>query len=126
MGDLPPTAHDIRAAAEVHAELGPEYSDAVVESFLAKLDSQIDARVDERLASLPAGRRPRPADPLALSRWRYALGGGVAGSLLAGVPLSVIAVHAMTGTGDSAKVLWAWVPPVIIGALAAYRLRRQR
>ena len=55
-----PLSHaDIRAAAEVHAELGPEYRDAVVESFLAKVDREIGARIDARLTASP--RTPEPA-----------------------------------------------------------------
>jgi hypothetical protein len=55
------TAQDVRASAEVHRELGPEYGDAVVESFLARIEKQIDARVDERLAAVrPRGRGGRP------------------------------------------------------------------
>ncbi len=52
---------DIRAAAGAHHELGPEYSDAVVASFLERVDQEIAARVDERLAA----RRPqaRPVEP---------------------------------------------------------------
>ena len=55
---------DIRAAAGAHHELGPEYSDAVVASFLEKVDQQIAARIDERLAastphSSPAEREKR-------------------------------------------------------------------
>jgi hypothetical protein len=74
------SAQDIRAAAEVHGELGPDYSDAVVESFLAKIDKQIEARVDARLASQP--RRRKPVDParqrtlrICASRRRCGLGG---------------------------------------------------
>ena len=52
MKDSRLTTEDVRAAAEVHRELGPDYGDAVVESFLAKIDQQIEARVDERLAGL--------------------------------------------------------------------------
>lgn len=40
---------EIRAAAEVHSELGPDYRDHVVESFLDKVGREIDARVDARL-----------------------------------------------------------------------------
>lgn len=36
MTTSPLSPDDIRAAAEVHNELGPEYSDAVVASFLEK------------------------------------------------------------------------------------------
>jgi hypothetical protein len=41
---------ELRAAAEVHSELGPGYSDAVLESFLDKVGREIDARVDARLS----------------------------------------------------------------------------
>jgi hypothetical protein len=46
---------DIRAAAAAHEELGPEYSDAVVASFLERVEEEIDARVDARVAD---ARRP--------------------------------------------------------------------
>jgi hypothetical protein len=55
---------DIRAAAGAHHELGPEYSDAVVASFLERVDQEIAARVDERLAaSRPRARPVRPVEP---------------------------------------------------------------
>ena len=53
----PLSAQDLQAAAEVHQELGTEYSDAVVESFLAKVDARLDERVKERLAELAPPRR---------------------------------------------------------------------
>ncbi|HXB49458.1 MAG TPA: hypothetical protein VNW50_16975 [Streptosporangiaceae bacterium] len=43
---------EIRAAAEVHNELSPEYRDAVVASFLEKVDVEIAARIDARLAGV--------------------------------------------------------------------------
>ena len=46
----PISAEDILAAAEVHQELGPDYSDAVVASFIDKVDREVAARVDARLA----------------------------------------------------------------------------
>jgi hypothetical protein len=52
----PLSAQDLQAAAEVHQELGAEYSDAVVESFLAKVDARLDERVRERLAELAPPR----------------------------------------------------------------------
>jgi hypothetical protein len=63
---------EIRAAAEVHHELGPDYSDAVVASFLAKLDREIAARVDARLAAvIPArgGRVARSRSAVTPSSW---------------------------------------------------------
>lgn len=52
---------DIRAAAGAHHELGPEYSDAVVASFLERVDQEIAARVDERVAA--STPRARPVEP---------------------------------------------------------------
>jgi hypothetical protein len=51
------TPEELRAAAEVHDELGPGYHDAVLESFLDKVGRDIDARVDARLG------RPGPQQP---------------------------------------------------------------
>jgi anti-sigma-K factor RskA len=57
---------EIRAAAAAHEELGPEYSDAVVASFLERVEEEIDARVDARMAEArrpeaPAGQESRRA-----------------------------------------------------------------
>jgi hypothetical protein len=54
------SADEIRAAAAAHDELGPEYSDAVVASFLEKVEEEIAARVDARLGA--AGRPEAPTD----------------------------------------------------------------
>jgi hypothetical protein len=53
MSTSPLSPEDIRAAAEVYQELGPEYSDAVVASFLDKVEREVAARVDTRLAAVP-------------------------------------------------------------------------
>jgi anti-sigma-K factor RskA len=57
---------EIRAAAAAHEELGPEYSDAVIASFLERVEEEIDARVDARMAEArrpeaPAGQESRRA-----------------------------------------------------------------
>lgn len=82
MGTSPLSPRDIHAAAGAHHELGPEYSDAVVASFLEKVDREIAARVDERLATSPS--RPRP---VATGNRRAALKG-----FAAGVAASIIVV----------------------------------
>lgn len=59
MGRPPLSAHDLRAAVEAHQELGPEYSDAVVDSFLEKVEARLDERMNARLAELtPPRKRP--------------------------------------------------------------------
>ena len=37
MSTSPFSPHEIRAAAAAHKELGPEYSDAVIDSFLERV-----------------------------------------------------------------------------------------
>jgi hypothetical protein len=63
MSTSPLSPEDIRAAAEAHRELGPEYSDAVVASFIDKVDREVAARVAAQLAATrsaaPAQRRSR-------------------------------------------------------------------
>ena len=130
MKDSRLTTEDVRAAAEVHRELGPDYGDAVVESFLAKIDQQIEARVDERLAGLTGQarltRRRRPADPVRLSKLRIALAGVVAGSIVAGVPLTIMLAKERSASPVSANaVIVFWVVLVVIYGLAAVRLRRR-
>ena len=130
MKDSRLTTEDVRAAAEVHRELGPDYGDAVVESFLAKIDQQIEARVDERLASLSGSRRPRDRrprlDPVRLSKLRIALAGVVAGSIVAGVPLTIMFAKERSASPVSANaVIVFWVVLVVIYGLAAVRLRRR-
>jgi hypothetical protein len=125
MTESPLSAQDVRAAAEVHRELGPDYGDAVVESFLAKIDKQIEARVDQQLASRTRPRR-RPADPVRLGKWRFALAGAVAGSVVVGLPLTLIAARAAADSGlHAGRLIWIWVVLVAVYGLAAYRLRRR-
>ena len=103
---------DIRAAAGAHHDLGPEYSDAVVASFLEKVDQEIAARVAERLAaSAPRARPVQPANRRMLLKG-FAL--GVASSvamvlLIAGARPgrhALLALFALL-VGCGAGVLWA-------------------
>jgi hypothetical protein len=70
---------DVRAAAEAHHELGPEYSDAIVAAFLDRVDREISARVEQRLADNVA--RPvskQPSRSSASKQWRRGLTQGLA------------------------------------------------
>jgi hypothetical protein len=92
---------EIRAAAAAHEELGPEYSDAVVASFLDRVEEEITARVEARLAEAPryaevpryvqAPRRPSvPAD------------GGHRRTLLRGIAIGIaISIVAIVGVGGN-------------------------
>lgn len=75
---------EIRVAAETHRELGPEYRDAVIDSFLEGVGREIDARVDARLAAAQkSATQPRPQSRnLALPITSLALGVPLSGIML--------------------------------------------
>jgi hypothetical protein len=45
------TGDELKASVAARRDLGPEYEDAIVESFLDKMGQEVDRRVDERLAA---------------------------------------------------------------------------
>ncbi len=130
------TPEDVAAAAAVHRELGPDYSDAVAESFFEKIDRELDSRIDARLASSPAARR-REAQPATVER-SSVLTGVKIGIGIAGVPLSVLfivviraydATHS-PGIGTWPRdllIIWALIAAVyVIGAVKHRRSSRRR
>jgi hypothetical protein len=110
---------EIRAAAETHRDLGPDYQSAVIESFLDKVGREIDARVDARLAVA----RAVPEQPVKARRH-------VSGSQIAilvitmtlGIPLSAIAVAAGSHPAGFGGLLVVWVAITVINV--AYAVRR--
>ena len=109
--------NEIRAAAETHRELGPDYRDAVVDSFLDKVGREIDARVDARLAvarQVPqqAERPPKRIPEVAM----------VAITLGLGIPLSAIAVAAGTHPAGTWGLIVVWIAIAAINI--AYAVRR--
>jgi hypothetical protein len=120
------TAQDVRATAEVHGELGPDYSDAVIESFLAKLDQTIEARVDERLAGMSKPRR-KPVNSARLAKLRAGFIGAAVATVLVGGPLTIIAASALVGsTGHAGRLAYIWVVLAVVYGLAGYGLWRRR
>jgi hypothetical protein len=73
MSTSPVSPEDVKAAAEIHQELGPEYSDAVVGAFLDKVDKEVAARVEARLAEASRGKLSRPGSRRSLvAGWPWA------------------------------------------------------
>jgi hypothetical protein len=97
MSTSPVSPEDIRAAAEVHNELGPEYSDAVVAAFLDKVDRAVAARVEARLAEAPRAEVQSRAG-------RRTLVKGVAIGVCAG---AVITAAGVSSIGSTAPVVRA-------------------
>ena len=92
------TPDEIRAAAETHSELGPEYQSAVIDSFIDKVGKEIDARVDARMRSQQPAPYPGPYQyqpPLPVphqsnpAKTQFAL---AVVSMALGIPLSAIAL----------------------------------
>jgi len=96
------SADDIRAAADVQRELGPDYSDAVVASFIDQVDRAVAARVEARLAdqapSGPATRASRGLRPLTRRVARDVLAAS-AGALVA---VGAFGLHEITGPHPAA------------------------
>jgi hypothetical protein len=115
---------EIRAAAETHRDLGPEYQSAVIESFLDRVGREIDARVDARLAAAQqpilqqqqqyqhlAARPHRERAPLALAIVSMALG----------IPLTALAVTAGRNPTGFAGLLVIWIAIAVINVAYSRR-----
>jgi hypothetical protein len=130
MSTSPLSPQEIRAAAAVHQELGPEYGDAVVESFLDRVDQEITARLDARLGPVP---REQPVAPAQSNSRRTLLTGVAIGIFITGVPSAMVAASAGgVISKDETQVLFVvgvlWVIAVAIAAFAypvSYYRRRE-
>jgi hypothetical protein len=105
---------DFRAAAEVHRELGPDYQDAVVDSFVERVGREIDARVDSRLAAAqqqsaqPAKQQKTLILPIA--------------SIGMGIPLSGITLG-LAGGDKLIGLAIVWIAIAVINVAYALGLR---
>lgn len=107
---------EIEAALEARRELGPAYESALVESFVEKIESAIEARVDERMA------RSRQHEKNEGQRQQHQLVLGIV-SLGTGIPITAIA----GGVGDGLPgiiVAWAGIAAVNVAHALQGRSRR--
>ena len=99
---------EVRAAAEVHGELGADYQGAVIDSFLDKVGREIDARVDARLAARAATPPPevakKPTSPLVV----------LAITMTLGIPISAIALSAGQHPAGVWGLLIVWIAITVI------------
>ena len=120
------SAREFRAAAETDTELGPEYRDAVIDSFVDRVGREIDARVDARLAQAaahplaaqrmagpPAPRQPKPVSVMALCL----------GSIALGIPITAIVVAAGAHPVGFWGLLVVWVAIASINWAYAAKIR---
>jgi hypothetical protein len=104
---------EVRAAAETHRDLGPDYQSAVIESFLDKVGREIDARVDARVAEQQTRRPPRERSAFAV----------VIASMLFGIPLSAIAVAAGSHPAGLAGLVVVWAAITVINIAYATHVK---
>lgn len=111
----------------MHDELGPDYRDAVLESFLDKVGKEIDARVDARLNGprqyplQPAQMQatpPPPAVPRQPGNKTFAL---AIVSIALGIPLTAIVAAQNSGSAaaEFAILLVIWAAIAVINVVYA-------
>jgi hypothetical protein len=118
-----PTRDVIAAAAAAHRELGRDYDDAVAESLIDRIGSEIDKRVDARLGVRSPGSRS-PAEASHASRSHVlVLAGAAAGAGVTGL----VAILARNGaSGATVKsVIWIWLILAVVG-LGSVLVRKYR
>lgn len=113
--DSPLSAGEIRAAAETHQELGPDYRDAVIESFVERVGREIDARVDARLA--------RSAGPQAPPVRRVNVQATALGSIALGIPITAIVLTQSSQGSGFWELVVVWLAIAAINIAYATRLR---
>jgi len=111
---------DIAAAAAVHRDLGREYDDAVAESLIERIGSEIDKRVDARLGQHDLAAKPARGGQLGASARPSWEGITLAlGSMIVG---GITSAGVLNSHGNAAVVALIWI---IIGVInVAYTRRR--
>jgi hypothetical protein len=119
------TPDELRAAAEVHNELGPDYRDAVLESFLDKVGKEIDARVDARLNGprqyplQPAQMQATPPPPAVPRQHKDKTFALAIVSIALGIPLTAIVASLNNGNASAefAILLVVWAAIAVINVV---------
>ena len=97
---------ELEAAIEARRELGRERERDVVDSFLDRVEKEIDARVDERLA-----RRGGPPARHTGSDWGFVF------LAISSLGIGIGATGAATGTDHAWVAAFAWLAIVLVNWL---------
>jgi hypothetical protein len=118
------TPGEVRAAAEVHRELGAEYGDAVIESFLDRVDRRVAERVDREVAAR-LGPPPRQdlVPPVQPNSRLILLTGVAIGVFVTGLPSVMVAASkgAVTAKDETTLLVLIGLLLGIVAAVAAFR-----
>jgi hypothetical protein len=111
------SGQDLRAAAEAHQELGHEYGDAVIDSFLEKLEARLDERMNARLAEAKPRRQLSLRRVNTDGRSKTAQAAIALGAGGVGASLSLLAAY--TDLWSSGPTATFWLLAVLLIACAA-------
>ncbi|MEV0158718.1 hypothetical protein [Nonomuraea fuscirosea] len=104
------TGDELRAAVSARRDLGPEFEDAVVESFLDRVGTEIDRRVDERVAQIAPEQTAKVARPGPTEAQRLAL---AIVSMALGTIMTLVLVFAERAYG----LIWIWLGIIVVNSL---------
>jgi hypothetical protein len=111
---------EIRAAAEIHREISPEYRDAVVDSFIDRVGKEIDARVDSRLSAAQNNgqlqRQQHHGNPMALAIV----------SIVLGIPLTAISLSLLSEHSQLIGLFLIWAAIAVINVASGLSNRPPR
>ncbi|MEV0381010.1 hypothetical protein [Nonomuraea sp. NPDC050643] len=104
------TGDELRASVSARRDLGPEFEDAVVESFLDKMGQEIDRRVDDRLAeAAPKAHQVAHQGPAEAQRLALAIV-----SVVLGTVATVLLTLFGTSTGYAIPI---WIGIIVVNAI---------
>ncbi|MEU0567522.1 hypothetical protein ABZ297_19345 [Nonomuraea sp. NPDC005983] len=93
------TGDELRAAVSARRDLGPEFEDAIVDSFLDKMGKEVDRRVDERLVAVKGKKHAgNDGQRLALAIVSLALG-----------TLATVAIVVTNSQSGALFLVWAGI-----------------
>jgi hypothetical protein len=110
------SADEMTATMETYKELGGDYADAVVESFVSRLGDQIDDRVAEAFDEQLAERMERPGPLRSAATWDRRAGLVVLVSMLLGTLATILA----SGIAVAA-LAWAGLAAINVAYLSRLR-----
>ncbi|WP_020539826.1 hypothetical protein [Nonomuraea coxensis] len=117
-----PLREDLKATLDARRDLGPDYENALLESFADRLDETIALRVRAELAAHGAGPGPYGAGPRPKAKSPGSAMIPIAlGSLGIGVPLTAIA----SSNAGLLGLTISWIAIVIINVAAAAAIMRR-
>ncbi|WP_224278796.1 hypothetical protein [Streptomyces sp. LS1784] len=121
---------DLDATLQARKELGKEYEDALVDSFMKRLDDRLDARVKRSVAERMDDYEPRSHHrdhPRRSGFGKRSSTGLAVTSLVLGIPLTAIAGSPDSGGFAGLVVCWAGIVGVnLAAALGELRNRGNR